>query len=323
MSTSNISASIIAMAYPEAFVIPSNEGICKIVPYLGMGSKEGIKVGHAALCLINHDTSSIDYYDFGRYITPLGSGRVRSVNTDEELHVPVQAIVEGGSVKNIEEILLWLEKHPEKTHGDGALFASVCSSINYEKAHKFITEIHTKGSIPYGVFITQGTNCSRFVYDTIMESCEDSKVTKKLKSENLITPSPLGVVSKVTANNTVYKIMQGIVTKQKPFTTLGIWKYFFDKPKKTTSTLPDPIINNAQKLAGIGSNAYFTLEATPQTHEYRITRYNDHGDIDCQNIFTVEDTSFDANRKYQFVYDSNCDHCHIVQGDIVYRFNKK
>jgi hypothetical protein len=121
----NSNSSIIAIAYPDIFVSLSTEPVANITPYLGLGDKNGIKLGHAALCTVDHSTGDVRYYDFGRYITPDGFGRVRSVLTDHELEVPVIAHIKNNKIKNIDEILLWLEAHPEKTHGEGVLIASV------------------------------------------------------------------------------------------------------------------------------------------------------------------------------------------------------
>jgi len=101
MDQESTKGSIIVIAYPDAFVKLSNEGVCRITPLIGMGNEHGMKVGHAALCTINHTTGDINYYDFGRYITPEGKGRVRNVHTDEELHVPIKAIVKNGEILNL------------------------------------------------------------------------------------------------------------------------------------------------------------------------------------------------------------------------------
>ncbi len=323
MNNERITGSIIAMAFPDNFVSLSNEGIAKITPLLGIGNKHGVKVGHAALCTVDHTTGNVSYYDFGRYITPYGKGRVRSITTDDELLVPIKAIIKNGVITNIDEILLWLEAHPEKTHGGGTLVASVCSYINLEDAELFIQALHTKGSIPYGVFVAQGSNCARFVFDTILASCEDPKTIKRLAWEKVITPSPLGILSRASSDGKIYKAKDGIVSTTKPFSTIGSWKYFFDKPEPKEKKIIEHKVPKACYLDGIGSSAYFTIEDTQKTNEYIITRYTEDGTPDCSNIFKPTTSGFRIRKEYNFVYDSNCDHCHIKQGDTIYRFNKK
>lgn len=316
-------SSIIVMAFPDSFVALSTEKAAKIAPYLGLGNKHGIKAGHAALCTVDHETGEVHYYDFGRYITPHGYGRVRSAKTDHELVVPIKAEIIDNEIKNIREILLWLEAHPEKTHGDGMLVASLCSDINKEKAQNFIDAIHTKGSIPYGVFVKNGSNCVRFVHDTLRASCENKRTLQNLGWESLITPSPLGVVSRSANMNHVYTVLNGEIKIRKPYSTIGSWKYLFEKPEAKKESLYTCNIENVCYLTGIGSSAYFKLETTKTSNEYLITRFTDKGDIDCQNIFTTKDNSFDPKQNYNFVYDSNCNHCHIQQGEKTYRFDIK
>ena len=43
------------------------------------------RVGHSAIILINNELESINYFDFGRYHTPNGFGRVRDEVTDPDL----------------------------------------------------------------------------------------------------------------------------------------------------------------------------------------------------------------------------------------------
>ena len=55
------------------------------------------------------------YYDFGRYVTPVGYGRVRGVNTDAELELPLRAkFTENNSLENLDKFLLWLDANPHK-----------------------------------------------------------------------------------------------------------------------------------------------------------------------------------------------------------------
>ncbi|MFT6361587.1 MAG: hypothetical protein ACJAV6_000549 [Candidatus Paceibacteria bacterium] len=325
MDQESTRGSIIVMAYPANFAKLSNEGISKITPFIGMGNKHGIKVGHAALCTINHETGSVNYYDFGRYVTPEGKGRVRNVFTDEELHVPIDAIMENGEVANLNEILIWLEAHPEKTHGEGTLVASVCSDINLDAAEKFIIDIHTKGSIPYGVFVKSGSNCARFVFDTIMASCEDKKMYRKLLREKIITPSPLGILGKASTSGSVYTVLSGVIKTRKPFQRLEILKYFFQKPDSSSAHhIPFTCdVPNAHYLSGVGSQAYFTLEALEAEGEYRITRFTENESGNCTGIFVPVEGGFHYTQNYEFIYDSNCHHCHIKQNDKIFRFNKK
>ena len=50
------SGQIIVMAFPDTFVKMSEEFICKVLPLVGLGTREYIKAGHAALVLVHNET---------------------------------------------------------------------------------------------------------------------------------------------------------------------------------------------------------------------------------------------------------------------------
>ena len=49
------------------------------------------RVGHSALILINSKNKELFYFDFGRYHTPPGFGRVRDKETDPDIGIPISA----------------------------------------------------------------------------------------------------------------------------------------------------------------------------------------------------------------------------------------
>ena len=192
---------IIILSYPDTIVRPAYwETLSNFWPKIGIGGEHAVQAGHAALLLLQKNNSEINYFDFGRYITSYGNGRVRCKETDPELEVTIKANFKNNEILNVEEILLWIENHPEKTHGDGRLVASIHNEINFKKAQKFIQELIDEKEIPYGAFIKNGTNCARFVTDTIIASSENKKIGKQLKKSNLLTPSPIGNVIKANTN---------------------------------------------------------------------------------------------------------------------------
>ena len=315
--------SLILMAFPETFVRPSTEGICVILPYIGIGTKDAVKAGHAALCLVEHATGNIEYYDFGRYITPIGHGRVRNATTDIELHLPIDAVINNGNIDNLDEILAWLHKHPEKTHGDGDLHASVSSPIDFDKAQKYITDLHTRGSIPYGLFMSDGSNCARFVADTFLAATTDAKVKKGMKNRTRLTPSPLGIIYAGSSSGTMYHVDDSGVREYTDFSNRSNWKKFLDRKPNNMEKSGITQVPNSYLLEGVGDSAQFTIQSTDVPEEYSIARYNQKGSKVCEGIFIPTKQGFDFSKDFAFVYDSNCDHCHIEQGDYTYRFNKK
>jgi len=306
---------ILVLAYPDTYVTMSDEWICRLLPLVGLGTKEYIKAGHAALVLIENETGYSYYYDFGRYVTPEGYGRVRGLNTDAELEVPVKAkFGKNGNLDNFQEFLYWLDDNPQKTHGEGRLLASICNEIDFEKAHTFIKTLQQRGSIPYGAFNPDGSNCSRFVTDTILSATESKKIIKALRFNKLFTPSTVGNVEKAATLGEVFEVFDGNIKVFDGSAMKENLKNYFDKKrsKKETAVLSE-LPKTAQKLTGIGSNAWFELfpEELPGKH-HRIRRYNDLHEIDYDGVYQVPD-DFDASKPFVFTYDSHCEYCHVIQ----------
>lgn len=311
---------IIVLAYPDTFVTMSDEWICKFLPLVGLGTKEYIKAGHAALILIENETGEARYFDFGRYVTPRGMGRVRGANTDAELIIPFTAKFSAGNdeLTNLNEFLKWLDENPDKTHGEGRLLASVCDAINFEKAEGHILRLQARGSIPYGAFHKSGSNCSRFVTDTILKSTAEKKIIRALRFNKRFTPSGVGNVEKA-AFGTIFEVFEGVI---KPFRGSAfkenLVNYFGRKKERdmiaSEGGSMELLPRRAQLLEGIGSSAWFELvpeeDTLPKFH-YRIRRYNDLGIEDFDGVFYSEELK--KERKFEFTYDSNCAYCHVIQ----------
>lgn len=315
---------IIVLAYPDTFVKMSDEWQCKLFPLVGLGTWNYVKAGHAAIVLIDNKTGKANYYDFGRYVTPKGYGRVRSEITDAELKIPFKAILIGnGPLENLDEFLLWLDANPQKTHGKGRLLASVCEEINFEKADKYVQELQEKGSIPYKAFKSIGSNCARFVTETILESTENKNIIKALNHNKRFTPSTVGNVEKASTR-IVYEVFEGEIKKFKGSALKeNLTNYFHRKKKiKTEDVFLPEIPKFAQKLEGKGSSAWFDIEVLDyEKNQYRIQRYNDLGQIDYVGIFIALD-GFDINKPFEFTYDSHCEYCHIIQKNKKIKFQK-
>lgn len=313
---------IIPIAYPDTFVKYSERGFQKsILSIFGLGNNGFIKAGHALLLLVENKTGNIHYFDFGRYITPTGSGRVRSAVTDAELLIPIKAkIDDSNEISNIEEILLWLEAHPEKTHGEGRMVASVCHEVNYEKAHEFILNLQNKGSVPYKTFGNLGSNCSRLVTDTLINSVNNKKIVSTLKRNSKFTPSPLGNVEQGANGGKIYNVFKGKINLYKNSVFKENLTNYFDSnaPKIAPVTLAKRV-GNKQLLYGLGASAYFEL--TQSSDKYIITRYTSNLVKDFEGKFTVNKKGFNIEKKYKFIYDSNCNYCHIKQNDTIFRFD--
>lgn len=318
---------IIILSYPDTIVRPAYwEPSSKIWPLIGIGGKHAVQAGHAALVLIKKGNSEVNYYDFGRYITSYGNGRVRSKETDPELVVPIKATFENNNLINLKEILLWLDNHPEKTHGDGRLVATVNSDIDYNLASNFINTLINKKEIPYGVFVKNGSNCSRFVTDTLIASLTNKKIKLQLKKSNLFTPSPIGNVIKATSTDTIYQIENQEIEVYKNRSIIKEYKESFlnkfdNEPNLIGTEKPNKAIFELKKgtwLGGIGSGAWFHIESQIDSKNYLIARYDANGNIDFEGKFLINKKSFDINEKYKFVYPTNCKEMFVIQNEKEY-----
>lgn len=323
---------IVILSYPDTIVRPAYwEPSSKIWPLLGIGSKHAVQAGHAALLLIKKGQPKIQYYDFGRYITSYGNGRVRSQETDPELEIPIKAEFKNEALINLKEILLWLEKYPEKTHGDGRLIASINTDIDYNLASQFINSYIQRKEIPYGVFVKNGSNCSRFVTDTLIASLTNKKIKLQLKTSNWVTPSPIGNVIKATSNKTIYDVYQQEI---KPYKNRSILKEYKDsflnkfdiEPNLIGTEKPNKAIfelENGTWLGGIGSGAWFHIEKQIDDKIYLIARYNSNGIKDFEGQFTINNNSFSTDKRYKFIHPTNCKEMFVTQKNEIFIFKVK
>lgn len=329
MSSSGI---ILTLAYPETIVMVSKEWFSPFLRFLGIGKKNYLKAGHAALVLINKKTGDLEYHDFGRYITPEPYGRVRGSETDNELKFPLKAEIKDNYVVNLEEVLQFLATHPKLTHGDGKLVASVCNAVDYEIARAHINAMQQKHFIRYAAFLKEACNCARFVTDTLIASVTDYSIKKRLIKSKWFTPSTIGNVILADTEKRLFEISEtGIISKFNGSQISENVRYFLDKleyhePNFIGTLKPKPIEKlheKAQWLSGIAAGAWFELHHIGHQMDYQFRRISPHGNIDVHDIFAVDDESFDYNQAFEFVHYSNCSFLHIQQSGKIYRFNRK
>ncbi|PQJ72325.1 DUF6695 family protein [Polaribacter butkevichii] len=331
MSVQNTDGIIVILSYPDTIVRPAYwETLSNFWPMIGIGGKHAVQAGHAALLLIKKGCSEINYFDFGRYITSYGNGRVRSKEIDPDVAISIEAKFKDDKLNNLKEILLWIENHPEKTHGDGRLVASIHTEIDFTKAYNFIHQLINQKEIPYGAFIKNGTNCARFVTDTIIASSANKKINKLLKKSNLFTPSPIGNVIKGNTNNSIYNIYKQEITTYKNRSIVKEYRAsFFNKfegePNLIGTELPNKQVfelNNGTWLGGIGSGAWFKIEAKVNTATYKIARYTADGKKDFEGVFSINKTCFNPLTAHQFMHPTNCKEVFIQQKDKTYHLKR-
>lgn len=321
---------ILVLAYPETIVRVTDEWYSKFLPYAGIGTKNFVKAGHAALVLVDRESGNLDYFDFGRYVVPQGFARVRSRDTDHELKFDIKAKMINKKIENLDEILKFFGTNPKLTHGEGPLVASVCKEVDYNKAKNYIQSLQKKDFIRYGAFIKNASNCSRFVTDTLIASVTNETIKRRLLKSKRFTPSTVSNVIHADTENNVYEITEG---GQINGYNRSVWntnkKNFLDRLKHFEPNFignlqpnPNDVINGqAQWLGGIGAGAWFELHKTESISKYRFRRISPYGNVDCDMHYSISDTSFSYEMKYQFVHYSNCKFFHIEQNNQIYRFD--
>ncbi|MDO7171911.1 DUF6695 family protein [Mariniflexile sp. AS56] len=323
---------ILTLAYPDTIVMVSKEWFSPFLRFVGVGKKNYLRAGHAALVLINKETGILEYHDFGRYITPEPTGRVRGNDTDNELRFPLVATMEGDKITNLNAILEFLATHPKLTHGEGKMVASVCNAVNYKKARTHITSMQEKHFIRYAAFIKEACNCARFVTDALIASVTDTRIKKNLENSKWFTPSTVGnVLLANTESNTFVVSETGVISKFEGSQKSENVRCFLDKlknhePQFMGSLKPQPVDGlheKAQWLPGIAAGAWFELQPTENAIEYLFRRISPAGHVDVEAVFIVENDSFNYQDKFQFVHYSNCKFFHVKQQETVFRFELK
>ena len=180
---------IIVLAWPEGMVAAAGAWYDKLLSTNGK-----YRVGHSALILVNSTNNQLHYFDFGRYHSPFGFGRVRDLETDPDISLQSKAIISDNFIDNIEEIVLEIS-NLQATHGVGSIYASVLTNIDFNKAYEKAKEIQNRGLISYGPVIPSGTNCSRFVTSIMLASKPHWFTRLRLKYPFCLSPSPKRNVS--------------------------------------------------------------------------------------------------------------------------------
>lgn len=185
------------LAWPEGYVRAAGAWYDKVFSINGK-----YRVGHSAAVLINSKESKAYYFDFGRYHTPQGYGRVRDEETDPDLTLP-SVNIKSDKVVNLNDILVFLSKL-KSTHGTGRLYASVLSEVSFFDAYNYAKKLQNRGMVKYGPFVYGGTNCSRFTASLAISSLPPFFKKIRLRFPFCISPSPKRNVS--ILNNTYYVI---------------------------------------------------------------------------------------------------------------------
>jgi hypothetical protein len=187
----------ILLAWPETVCRQAGGWYDSVMKFIGVNKKGYYKVGHSAIVLVNSESGMCHYFDFGRYNTPAGVGRVRDAKSDKGLEICTRiAFNEAGEPLNMHELLEELERN-EACNGTGYMTAGSVM-VDFQMAYTRAKMLQKKVHIPYGPFDLNGTNCSRFTREVAVNAMAWSFKKIALKFPLTVSPTPLGNV--LTAN---------------------------------------------------------------------------------------------------------------------------
>lgn len=186
----------IVIAWPDTKCKQAGAWYDTLMSLVGINKEGYYKVGHAAIVLVEHKTGLARYFDFGRYHSPGGTGRVRSNFTDHDLEIQTTVQFDDNHhPTNLDELFHELNNNPS-CHGDGFLRAGWIHG-SYVNGVAMAEKMQERGFIPYGPFTTKGTNCSRFVKRVAVAASQSNKHKLKLNVQWTGSPSPIGNVKRV------------------------------------------------------------------------------------------------------------------------------
>lgn len=177
------------IAWPETRCRKADSWYDPLMKTLGFCIDDHYKVGHAAIVLINGKTGKAYYFDFGRYNTRDGRGRVRDESSDPSLRI--NSIIDYDETGHplIDEMIYELNEN-DSCMGTGYLRGGLFK-INFDLAFSMAKGMQEHETIPYGPFIINGTNCSRFVRTVALSGATSITQMSKLAIAPMITPTPM------------------------------------------------------------------------------------------------------------------------------------
>lgn len=328
----------IVIAWPQC-TARADESFVIFLRKTGFVKNLNLRVGHAAICLINPQTYEVLYYDFGRYITPRGYGRARNKYTDPLLELKTKATFDKHkNLTNIEDIAKELDMKSKYTHGVGPLVFSVSKTINFTKAKVYADEMVMRGYFPYDGIDKRASNCARYVTETIKAANEDGTIGAKLKYPLTIRPTPLYNVVAAKTEDVIYSFEGGTLqylekSRRHSISDLSagllessLSKYSDSRPDDSIHGSieephrPSSLPNSAIWLGGLGEGAWFNVIKI-DSNSFEGVKYDEKGDAEHQGIYANADIKLPS--EIIVTYTSHYGFYSIDIQGVVHRFYRK
>jgi len=328
----------IPISWPDKTAL-GDEKWMAFLKQIGLVKNLHFKVGHAAILLIERNSGSILYFDFGRYLSPRGYGRARSALFDPRLEIDTKAqIGRQSEIKNIEEVLEELCKKEGATHGGGRTVFSICKQVSFSKSVAYAEKLVAEGPILYGALARDNNSCSRFVAQILTEGMDiDDKRRRKILYPECLKASPTSNVVNATSED-IFCYERGTLEQWKMgrkdsllfqfrllkdnFTKKGSQHLASDQIPGMIAAPPHPshISPHAQWMGGIGEGAWFHLEQPQDQNLFIIYKYDASGELEY-NVETTCMQNFDINRPYTFTPNFLYNSYAVIQNNNLYIFS--
>ncbi len=177
------------LAWPETKCKQAGAWYDSVTHALGFAKDGYYKVGHAAIALVDGRNGNVKYFDFGRYHSPHGYGRIRDEETDHDLKINTIVQWEETIPLNLPDLIEELQSN-ESCHGEGPIQVGILP-IDFKKSFTRAIEMQSEEFWVYGPFVRKGTNCSRFVRTVAKAGSKKRLRSFKMSVPWMISPTPM------------------------------------------------------------------------------------------------------------------------------------
>jgi hypothetical protein len=291
---------IITIAWPRALAKQTDAGYNDVARALGINRRGYYRAGHAALILVHAADSSCHYFDFGRYHSPFGTGRVRSATSDHDLALRTKAHIQGRRILNFRELLEEVLKNPS-SHASGPMWAGYVRA-DFQSAVEAAERLQEASPTVYGPFVKGGTNCTRFVRTVALKAKMPLAHHLRMAVVPMLTPTALNNVAALWHHVRIPKKENVVLEECK------VRRYC--PPVLLDTTLPAPprpvnVPDDAQWVAGETGGSWFHLIA--QGASFRLDRYCAEGEIECSSALRTDNgATIDIEEQYTILPMSHC-----------------
>lgn len=336
-STINYNDIALILTWPDA-AIRGDEKWMLFFKKIGIVKNLNFKVGHTGIVIIKQETGEMLFYDFGRYITPRGYGRVRSKFSDPRLEIKTKAKFKGRHIVNLEEIAAQFEALKPAMYGEGILYFAIGRDINFELAKAYGDDCVLHGTYPYGAVARNNNNCSRFIVRILTRSSKRYTWRHSINFPETIKASPISNLVNVVSDRMIYSFTPYEGLKHFKMNRWQSVRFLLKNLRENVtqrkahllpsdlmigcmnfSSKPITVPKEAQYLGGVGDGAWFSIQATTDD-KVIIKRFTSKGELEY--VIHGETTEpVNLLQNFEVTYDSHLLFTNIKQHGKKIRIN--